>query len=375
MYGETLQKRSYITFKLDGQRVREYTGYSINVQISPNKAKSIAERNYLLEILARHFAEVLKSGNYVLPEKKPKKEQPAKPAIGELKYSITLAMESKKKQNLAPRYIKNLEKVMQDFLDYVPQKEHTLNITQLSGERVVGFLQQFNNSGTYYMSKRRHFKALMSEVERITKLVIPGMKTIPRQKPKPKSHIPYTPDQLNNVFSYLKTYDPMLYVCSLLCYGCWLRPHNEVRRLIAGNFKEGATKIVLEADRNKSGRVRSVRVPELLTDRILPILEGLDASDNIFTRTSDEFGEDYFSRKWQRAKSKMTARGIIEPGHTIYSFRHTAAIDLYQKTKDVALLQRIMGHADITTTMTYLRGLGELNESDWQLVMSSYMDF
>ena len=62
----------------------------------------------------------------------------------------------------------------------------------------------------------------------------------------------------------------------------------------------------------------------------------------------------------------MVSLGILGPGHTIYSFRHTAAINLYRNTKDIGLLQRIMDHTEITTTMTYLRGLGELNESDWQ---------
>jgi integrase len=105
---------------------------------------------------------------------------------------------------------------------------------------------------------------------------------------------------------------------------------------------------------------------------LIPIVADLAPSDNIFTRVEETFNDDYFSKRWQRARKKKLQRGIIEPGHTIYSFRHTAAIDLYRRTRDVSLLQRIMGHVEITTTMTYLRGLGELNEQDWEIGMPTF---
>lgn len=234
------------------------------------------------------------------------------------------------------------------------------------------FLQQYNNSATYYMTKRRHFKVLMAEAEKVSRLIIPAIKSIPRQKPKPKAHIPYTPEQLSNVFRHLRLYDEPLYTCVLLCYGCWLRPHNEIRRLTARNIKEDAKRIVLDADQNKSGRVRSVLVPEEVRVVLLKRLENLSPYDNLFTRTEEEFNEDYFAKKWQRARAKMLTLNLIEVGHTIYSFRHTAAIDLYRRTRDVSLLQRIMGHVEVTTTMAYLRGLGELNEQDWELGMPTF---
>src|SRR5690606_26680358 len=117
-HAETLEKRSYITFKIDGNRVREYTGIAINVQLSPNKATSIAERNYLLELLRSHYQLALESGNYNPVAKKPKCTNTEEPKLGELEHTLRLAIGSKKRQNLAPRYIKHLEKLMYDFLDY-----------------------------------------------------------------------------------------------------------------------------------------------------------------------------------------------------------------------------------------------------------------
>jgi len=369
---ETLEKRSYITFQINGTRIREYTGFSIGVQISPNKASSIAERNYLIELLCNHFKASLSEGTYMPPPEKGKREPQNAPMLGELRDTLQRAIDSKKQQKLAPKYIRNLERLNNDLLEFLTEKERTSNITKLCPTRIHEFLNRYNKSATYYMTMRRHFKVLMAESEKITKLVIPAAKSIVRQKVKPKAHIPYTPKQLKDVFHYLKVFDQQLYTCTMLCYGCWLRPHNEVAKLTAGNFKENCRKIILDADKNKSGRIRSVLVPEEVQALLIPLIQNLAPSDNIFTGEEHSFNDDYFSKRWQRARKKMLIRGVIEIGHTIYSFRHTAAIDLYRRTRDISLLQRIMGHFEVTTTMTYLRGLGELNEQDWEIGMPTF---
>jgi integrase len=50
-------------------------------------------------------------------------------------------------------------------------------------------------------------------------------------------------------------------------------------------------------------------------------------------------------------------------GQTLYSLRHSGAIAVYEKTKNIKILQTVMGHSDMATSLTYLRGL-EVNELD-----------
>jgi integrase len=54
---------------------------------------------------------------------------------------------------------------------------------------------------------------------------------------------------------------------------------------------------------------------------------------------------------------------VVMPGQTLYSLRHTGAIAVYEKTKNIKILQTVMGHSDMATSLTYLRGL-EVNELD-----------
>jgi len=55
-----------------------------------------------------------------------------------------------------------------------------------------------------------------------------------------------------------------------------------------------------------------------------------------------------------------------EPDQTLYSFRHTGAIDIYKLTGSIEKLKTAMGHSNIIVSLTYLIGLdvAELQEAD-----------
>ncbi len=56
---------------------------------------------------------------------------------------------------------------------------------------------------------------------------------------------------------------------------------------------------------------------------------------------------------------------------TLYSFRHTGAIEIFKRTGSILKLQRAMGHSSLNVSLTYLRGLevAELEESDMPMIL------
>ena len=58
--------------------------------------------------------------------------------------------------------------------------------------------------------------------------------------------------------------------------------------------------------------------------------------------------------QWTRYKKKSK---LIEKDQTLYSFRHTGAIQVYEKTGSLTKLQQVMGHSSLQVSLTYLRGL------------------
>jgi integrase len=366
-----LNQRSYITFYFNGNRVREYNGNKIGIQISPNRSDSIVKRNELLEKLRFELHKALDTNNYPkdtgLKEKSITKT--TTPVIQD-KTTITppsahhllfYGIRTKLRSELSKKYKRNLKSIYRQFVKFMTTEELKGSITSISVVKIDSFLNQFKSSGTYYMNKRRDLGVLFSAAGRIMDQPVETVQKSQRKKSKAKLHKAYEQQQLKPILNYLKVYNPNLYICGLLTYGAWLRPHEEVRLLTAGNFKNNLSEVHLSGEENKGGRVRVVHIPEYIRAELKDKLASLGRHDNIFSLTSVPFNEYYFNTQWSRAWAKMYKLGLIFEDQTIYSFRHTAAVQLYQRTKDVHLLQQLLGHSAITVTLKYLRNLGEID--------------
>jgi integrase len=148
-----------------------------------------------------------------------------------------------------------------------------------------------------------------------------------------------------------------------MTYGCLLRPHREIRELTWEDFSEDLTYIHLSGNRNKSGRNRIVPVPSYVRDLLI---KG-ERHHNIFSGKRQPLNQDYFKTLWSRFKRQSNT---LEQGQTLYSFRHSGAIEIFKRTGSITKLQKAMGHSSINVSLTYLRGLeiAELKEEDMPMV-------
>src|SRR5690606_28915643 len=137
-------------------------------------------------------------------------------------------------------------------------------------------------------------------------------------------HKAYTKQQMNSVLSVMEKAHENLHLCALLMYGCFLRPHQEIRQLNRRDLNEDCTAISLAGNENKGGRVRTVIIPNYIRDEIFKMkLHVLPASTNLFSRNSDSYNESYFNTAWTRLKATLQRNNLIGEEHTLYSFRHT----------------------------------------------------
>ena len=183
------------------------------------------------------------------------------------------------------------------------------------------------------------------------------VQSIKLKKPTSTLHKPF--DNINEILEDIKTYNKQLYLCCLMTYGCLLRPHREIRELTWSDFSEDLTYIHLSGNRNKSGRNRIVPVPTY----IRKLLVKGERHHNIFSGRPTPLNQDYFKALWSHFKRQSNA---IEQGQTLYSFRHSGAIEIFKRTGSITKLQKAMGHSSINVCLTYLRGLElpELKEED-----------
>lgn len=164
-------------------------------------------------------------------------------------------------------------------------------------------------------------------------------------------------NNLADLLDDIKSFDIELYLVCLITYGCLLRPHQEIRLLTWSEIDLNRGLISLDGLRNKTGRNRVVPIPSFVMDE-LNVIKSNDGK-YVFGNTLPR-NRDYFSTKWTRYKhrSQLDLTNI-----TLYSFRHTGAISVFEKTGSIYKVKEVMGHSNIQVSMIYLRGIDTTNLS------------
>jgi integrase len=273
--------------------------------------------------------------------------------------ALNNGLETKVSQRCSERYIKDIKRIILLWKRY-ESKQYIKNITldKLKPSHVTKFLVRPNWSAKTQRTVKSTLSPLLAELK--PHLV----QSVKLNKPASTLHKPF--NNINEILESIKTYNNPLYICCLMTYGCLLRPHREIRELTWGDFSDDLKHINLSGNRNKSGRNRIVPVPTYIRG----ILVKGELNNNIFSNKIKPLNQDYFKTLWSRFKKQSD---IIEQGQTLYSFRHSGAIEIFKRTGSLTKLQKAMGHSSLNVSLTYLRGLeiAELTESDMPMVYLS----
>jgi integrase len=324
---EDLKKRTYILFYLNGKRIRIYNGNLLDKDIHPNRAINLNDRSKSLNELLFELKTALRNNTFKLELDIPQHVERSYMT----EEIFTIALNNKLDTDISLEYKRNLKYIHSDLMNFLTPAEKQAEVHQLKVSRIEAFLSKYNSSGTYYMNKRRDLSVMFSAVSKLLQQPLPLVKNTSTRKTKSKLHKIYETEQLKAVLAYLKAHHQHLYLCCLITYGCFLRPHKEVRNLTSGHFKKNITEIHLSGSENKGKKVRVVYIPDYVRNELALLLPSLKATDNIFSKN-------------------------------VNAYRHTAAVNVYNRSKDVNLLKSLLGHSSILVTLKYLRGLGEYNE-------------
>ena len=331
----------FIDFYINNKRHRILCAKKIGIDLKPNNYP-INQRKKKTELLAKLVYDHLIQNNESFEEKK---------------YSITVEkydylIERKLKETLSEKYKTTLSYYAKLF------RKELVKHDKIPIEFIERYLNQYSNN-TSFNTHRRHINVILNYLNE-NGFDAPTLNLKPRRQTE-KLHRPIK--DISNLLCLMKQYNHNLYLCCLLAYGCLLRPHREIRLLKWKDFSDDLSTISIAGDRVKSKKNRIVPVPKYIRE----ILHKTDLDDNIFTGTPEPYNRDYFKTVFSRFKRCFPE---IDKHITIYSFRHSGAIEIFKRTGSLTKLQRAMGHSSLQVSLTYLRGLEvtELTEEDMPMV-------
>ena len=347
-YPKVLQRpdgRYEVVITIQGKRMRLQNGAVFGIPLKPNSFPT--EQRFLqAQLLAAQIHQKLLLGE--LPQRKTTKAASGQPDL----YYLEKVLHIKLAGNFSTHY----KNALQLAYNLLIQHAHFQNITE---EGVRHSLSTYQNN-TSFNTVRRNMNILCRAAVQM------GMKHNPvaavsKKKENAKLNKPL--DDVEALLEDIKNYNTKLYLCCLLTYGCLLRPHREIRELRWGDFSSDLSYISLSGARNKSKRNRIVPVPKYIRTQ----LQAGKTNHNIFTGETSTPNKDYFKTLWKRYKQTST---LLQQEHTLYSFRHSGAIDIYTRTGSIEKLRSAMGHSSILVSLTYLRGLevAELCEEDMPIL-------
>ena len=337
------KNRVFVSFYINNKRYRLYNGKRIGSTISPNTFP-MNQRYSIGNLLAAEVYKYISTGSQIKPLYLSKKNTTSFSDAD----IINQVLEEKLNQDLSNSYKKTLKFVGKNFLEVIGnQKVHQNHVKEILGKY---------QSNTSYNTIKKHLAVLLNEAEKL------GLRSNPISlfksiKSKATLNKPF--QNVEEILDDIFNFNRKLHLCCLLTYGCLLRPHREIRELCWGDFTDDLGHIRLSGIRNKSGKNRIVPVPKF----VRKYLYKQESNLNIFTNSTLPHNPDYFKTLWSRYKKQSN---LLEEDQTLYSFRHTGAINIYQRTGSLTKLQQAMGHSSLNVSLTYLRGLEipDLNEND-----------
>ena len=223
-------------------------------------------------------------------------------------------------------------------------------LNDISTASMTAFImKRHTGSNTSYNTARRYYRGIFNLFQQLGYMDFNPVSDIKAKRAEATINAAFTPKELTALFEYLKVTDIILYRVAILMYTTFLRPHQEIRLLKAKFFNYEAKQLILPPRYTKNGKQTTIPLQSIILDEF-DFVQTMEGEESIFGKVNPY----YFSTKWG---IKVRDRYPLKENQTLYSIRHTAAVETYRRTKDVALIQRLMHHSSMEVTIGYLRSL------------------
>ncbi|WP_276165474.1 tyrosine-type recombinase/integrase [Zobellia alginiliquefaciens] len=310
-------------------------------------------------------------------DKTPQKPNKEKESIEEPLISVAeafeLALKIKKSilnQNSYPKYRSRINR----FQKWLDENDYDVSdIRKIDRKTVISYLNDVlqQTSPRNRNNTRAALSSLFSTLEENELIGENFILKINVLRSVPERNKTYTPHQLKEIDSYLKTNDPLLRLFVQFVSYNFLRPI-EICRLKIGDVDIQDKKIYVRA-KNKVVKIKII--PDIMINNI-PDISDMNKEHYLFTperiggewETDESNKRDYFSKRFKKVKDHFK----LGKDYGLYSFRHSFITGLYREMAKTATseevksrLMLITGHTSPQALEKYLRDIDAALPEDY----------
>jgi integrase len=231
------------------------------------------------------------------------------------------------------------------------------------------FLEWFQNEHGFGPKTFNAYRAIL--LQAMGRMVLLGhcptnpVHDVPKKKVKKgEKNLPYTREQVDKMKAIARQ-EGNLQWCHFIDFLIFTlaRPRKEIHLLQVEDIR--LKTIFIPKDRGKTGGRHIPILPPLEK-----LIQSLDLRNYpkewyVFGRTYEPGPKPFTSTHFYDFFRKYAPKaGITDPGHTLYSFKHTGACLAYQANVPISVIQVMCGHESPSQTEAYLVNLGLITRID-----------
>lgn len=318
------------------------------------KRDKIAEANALRDVLVQ----MLESGWNPILNKTEKDTTPTTSLIDTLNYLIEI-----RRNTIKPESTRTYSDVVKTFISFLKGQGLTKILpSQFTNLMARKYLDWCLDKGFGSSSHNKHLSMLitmfnlMIDRQYLKSNPFKGIKPLRRDVGR---NIAFTPEERKRLAAIISKENPRLFLFIQFMYFCFMR-RTEILRLRVKDIDLNERTILIAYGSGKNRKQEGVSIPSAFLDELKKQgFENENSDHYVFSRKM-EVGPtlrkkaDYVSDIHREYLRKAN----ISNEKTIYSWKHTGVVELYNEIKDPYALMRQLRHYDLQTTMIYLKSLG-----------------
>lgn len=249
------------------------------------------------------------------------------------------------------------------FKPFVDKIKPDLLISEFDNKQTINFRDHLKNdlknSSRTANNTVEHLNTLYSHLAE-RKVLPPTPFKIKKLKEEVTSkNIAFTDKDRECVEKHLMQHEPELYLFTRFIYYAFIRP-GELHQITLADVRLFERYIIIRGTISKNGKTETVQIIPPLFSELLKISIN-DEKQFYYLFGKGLVPSRYVSAKevaFRRHQKVLKTLGLLESGYTLYSWKHTGAVNAYRAGVGVKELQKLLRHSSVSITDIYLKSLG-----------------